>query len=196
MATACRWAFFVWAVVAAGLVARADADEGDHAPQLAPPASSVASGSTGAASELMPGTRNLVLPEMNAGRGRKLFASKGCVACHSINGVGGHDATALDAHSMQPMMNPFDFAAKMWQMAPAMIYAQDEALGGQILFSGQELADIIAFVHDDEAQHGFSETDIPPEVVPLMHHRHRKPDGPAMHREELGHQHGPMPMHR
>ena len=31
----------------------------------------------------------LIMPMMNPARGRKLFASKGCVTCHSINGVGG-----------------------------------------------------------------------------------------------------------
>lgn len=56
----------------------------------------------------------LAMPMMNAGRGMVLFAEKGCVACHSINGVGGHDATPLDAHEMEGMMNPFDFSAKMW----------------------------------------------------------------------------------
>ena len=142
--------------------------------------------------EGMPGARNLMMPEMDAARGRKLFASKGCVACHAINGVGGHDATPLDAHTMDRMMNPFEFAAKMWTMAPYMITAQEEALGEQITFTGAELADIIAFVHDDKAQHGFSEDDIPPEVMPMMHHSHgAKPGGGAAeHAEELGHPHG------
>jgi len=48
------------------------------------------------------------VPEMNADRSRSLFHEGGCVA--------GHDGTALDAHSMQPMMNLVDFAAKMWTM--------------------------------------------------------------------------------
>ena len=124
-------------------------------------------------------------------RGRKLFASKGCVACHAINGVGGHDATPLDAHTMDRVMNPFDFAAKMWRMAPAMIYAQEEALGEQILFTGDELADIIAFIHHDEEQHRFSEADLTPEVRMMMNHSHGEPGGGAeMHKEELGHRHG------
>jgi mono/diheme cytochrome c family protein len=145
---------------------------------------------TGQGMQMMPGMRSLMMPQMDPARGRKLFASKGCVACHAINGVGGHDATPLDAHTMDRVMNPFDFAAKMWRMAPAMIYAQEEALGEQILFTGEELADIIAFVHNDEAQHGFGETDLTAEARKMMHHEHGAPGGgPKAHAEELGHGH-------
>ncbi len=133
---------------------------------------------------MMPGAQGLMMPTMDPVRGRELFASKGCVTCHSINGVGGEDATPLDAHTMQSMMNPFDFAAKMWRMAPAMIAAQEEVLGEQIEFTGQEIADIIAFVHDDEQQHKFTEAMIPPNVRKLMHHVHgRKP----AHHGKIGH---------
>ena len=138
----------------------------------------------------MPGMDNLMMPQMDPALGRKLFASKGCVACHAINGVGGHDATALDAHTMDAMMHPFEFAAKMWTMAPYMIAAQEEALGEQILFTGEELAHIIAFVHDDAEQHDFSEADIPPEISPMMHHQHGDPGAIMEHAEELGHEHG------
>lgn len=140
--------------------------------------------------QMVSGTARLMMPRMDAVRGRELFASKGCVACHSINGVGGHDATSLDAHTMDRTMNPFEFAAKMWRMAPAMIYAQEEALGYQIQFTGDELADIIAFVHNDEEQHKFSEADIPPEVGKMMHHTHGEPGGGSgAHGEDLGHMH-------
>jgi cytochrome c len=138
---------------------------------------------------MIPGAQGLMMPQMDPARGRELFASKGCVTCHSINGVGGEDATPLDAHTMQSMMNPFEFAAKMWRMAPAMIAAQEEALGEQIEFTGDELADIIAFVHHDAEQHHFSESDIPPEIMPMMHHMHGGEGGAAAHAEELGHMH-------
>ncbi len=112
----------------------------------------------------------LLMPIMDAARGRKLFASKGCVVCHAVNGVGGKDAPPLDASTMQPMMNPFDFAAGMWRGAEAMVIMQREELGAQIQLTGDELADIIAFVHHAEEQREFSEDDIPADIKALMHH--------------------------
>jgi len=112
----------------------------------------------------------LMIPVMDPANGRKLFAAKGCVVCHSVNGIGGTDATALDASTMQPMMNPFEFTAKMWDGAEAMIAVQQDELGEQIHFNGQELADIIAFVHHTEEQKKFSEADIPPNIKALMKH--------------------------
>jgi cytochrome c len=135
-----------------------------------------------------PGGPQLIMPMMNSSRGRILFAAKGCVACHSVNGVGGEDAPNLDAHSMQPYMNLFDFAARMWRGAATMIAMQEEAFGEQINFSGEELANIIAFLHDESEQHKFTEADIPPEIMPLMNHMHDETGGgAAAHGEELGH---------
>ncbi len=101
--------------------------------------------------ENVPPTR-LLMPQMNSARGRELFVSKGCVTCHSVNGIGGEDAAALDAHDMAPYMGLFDLTAKMWSMAPVMIPAQEEELGAQIQLNGDELSDLIAFLHDDMEQ--------------------------------------------
>lgn len=131
-----------------------------------------------------PITIRLVTPKMDSEKGMRLFAEKGCVACHSVNGVGGHDATKLDAHTMDNVMNPFEFAAKMWAMAGAMIPAQQEAMGQQITFTGEELAHIIAFVHDDRQQHKFTEAMIPPTVKKLMKHSH---GAMPAHQREIGH---------
>lgn len=130
----------------------------------------------------------LVMPRMDPSRGKVLFVRKGCVACHAINGIGGHDAPNLDAHTMAPVMNPFDFAANMWNHAQGMIYAQEEAFGEQIMFTGEELADIIAFVHDDDAQSNFTERDLTPEVRKMMHHEHGGMPGHEAHAEEIGHE--------
>jgi len=104
-----------------------------------------------AATTDIPPTR-LLMPILNSARGRELFVSKGCVTCHSVNGVGGEDAASLDAHEMEPFMNLFDLTAKMWTMAPVMIPAQENELGDQIQLKGDELANIIAFLHDDVEQ--------------------------------------------
>ena len=105
---------------------------------------------------------------MDAASGRQLFAAKGCVVCHAVNGTGGKDAPPLDAANMQPMMNPFDFAAGMWRGSEAMVALQREELGALIELTGQELADITAFVHDAGEQKRFSPADIPAEVKAVM----------------------------
>ncbi|NQU57862.1 MAG: c-type cytochrome [Rhodospirillales bacterium] len=138
----------------------------------------------------------LVMPLMSPERGREIFVSKGCVACHSINGVGGHDATAMDAHDLKSLMNPFDFAAKMWNHAPAMIAAQEGAFGEQLYFTGEELADIIAFIHDDETQHVFAEKDLTATARKMMQHEHGEKAAPEAHAEEVGHGSGKGHMHK
>lgn len=112
----------------------------------------------------------LVLPRMDSAEGRELFASKGCVVCHSINGVGGVDAPMLDAEFMDLPMNPFDFAARMWMGAEAMVELQRDELGDVIYLDGDELAAIIAFVHDAGEQAKFSDDDIPEEIEAMMAH--------------------------
>lgn len=122
----------------------------------------------------MIGEGMLAMPQMDPARGRKVFAEKGCVVCHSINRIGGEDAPALDATTMRPMMNPFEFAAKMWDGAEAMVYMQREELGEPIQLTGQDLADIIAFVHSHEEQAKFTEDDIPERIRELIEHGHEE----------------------
>ncbi|MCX8227227.1 MAG: hypothetical protein OTI35_14205 [Sulfitobacter sp.] len=112
----------------------------------------------------------LSLPRMDAANGRLLFGSKACVVCHSVNSIGGEDAPMLAAELMDQPMNPFDFAAKMWRGAEAMVILQREELGNVIQMSGKELADITAFVHDRQEQAKFSTADIPEDIRELMDH--------------------------
>ncbi len=120
----------------------------------------------------------MLMPLMDPERGRKLFASKGCVVCHAVNGVGGTDAPPLDYDpNVSGFMNPFEFAARMWAGAEAMIFLQQEELGEQIRFTGSELADIIAFAHSPSEQRKFSIEDIPDHIRDLLHHREDMDDG-------------------
>lgn len=119
----------------------------------------------------------LMIPQMEAAKGRQLFASKGCVVCHSVNGIGGQDARSLDAENMDLPMNPFDFAAKMWRGAETMVTLQREELGDVIQMSGQELAHIIAFVHNPKEQSKFTGADIPDDVKEMMEHHETEAEG-------------------
>jgi mono/diheme cytochrome c family protein len=129
--------------------------------------------------KVIPLTSGLALPPLDPERGKMLFASKGCVDCHAVNGVGGTDAPAIDAGTMAPEMNPFDFVVKMWNHAPGMIAMQQSELGGQVTFkNGQELADIIAFLHDAKVQKTFSKQDLSAE---MREHLDEDDDSMPMH---------------
>jgi len=104
----------------------------------------------------------IALPPMNSARGRVLFMEKGCIACHSVNGVGGDVGPAINAADMPEPMNAFEFAARMWRGAGAMIAMQeDEQFGGQIELSGQDIADLVAFAHDKTEQAEIEADQIP-----------------------------------
>lgn len=70
-----------------------------------------------------------------------------------------------------------------------MIPAQEETLGEQIDFTGDELADIIAFLHDDEQQHRFTEDLLSEEQKAAMEHEHGGMPSRKAHEEEIGHMH-------
>jgi cytochrome c2 len=110
----------------------------------------------------------LILPNMSSSRGRDLFATKGCAVCHSVNGVGGEDAPTLDAADMPGPMNVFEFSARMWRGAPAMVVLQEDELGEFISLTGEELADLVAFAHDKEEQAKFTIDQIPEEFRELL----------------------------
>jgi len=103
----------------------------------------------------------VALPPMDPARGRRLFLEKGCIACHSVNGVGGDLGPPLDAADMPRPMNAFEFAARMWRGAEAMTALQHDLLGEVIALDGQDLADLIAFAHDDAEQALLTEDQIP-----------------------------------
>jgi hypothetical protein len=113
-------------------------------------------------------TRTLVIPLFDAERGRALFVEKGCVLCHAINGVGGGVAPALDATELTQEIRPLEFAVRMWRGATAMIALQREELGYRIDLEPDELAAIIGFAYDCDAQRALSLDDLPPGMGKLF----------------------------
>jgi mono/diheme cytochrome c family protein len=105
--------------------------------------------------------QSIVIPVPDAKSGRVLFTSKGCVICHSVNGVGGKAGPALDAPAEGALIDPLAFAARMWRGAEAMTILQSTELGYQIELTGAEIADLAAFAASLSEQGTFSESDIP-----------------------------------
>lgn len=125
----------------------------------------LAAGVTGMAQTAEP---QLVMPGADAARGRALFVRKGCVACHAINEIGGTTGPPLDVEFAPDEVDPLDFVARMWRGAEAMVFMQQSLFGAQLDFSGQELADMIAFAHGPKEQQKFSEADVPPALRRLV----------------------------
>lgn len=103
----------------------------------------------------------LTVPGMDAHRGREVFLNKGCVVCHQVNGIGGEIGPSLDASDMPAPMNAFEFAARMWRGAAAMTQMQEALFGEQIDLTGQDLADLVAFAHDEAEQKNLTADQIP-----------------------------------
>jgi len=111
-----------------------------------------------------------VLPPMDSEHGREVFLDKGCIVCHSVNGVGGEIGPSLNAADMPQPMNAFEFAARMWRGAPVMAEMQQDLLGEMINLTGQDLADIVAFTHDEVEQAELSSSQIPDKYRDLIAH--------------------------
>lgn len=97
----------------------------------------------------------------DAAAGRALFVQKGCVLCHSINGVGGKAAPALDVADDYVKPDPLAFAARMWRGAPAMVEFQSLELGYVIDLTGEDIANLAAFAASREEQKKLLDSAIP-----------------------------------
>lgn len=65
-------------------------------------------------------------------------------------------------------MNAFEFAARMLRGAPAMVLRQEDQLGKFINLTGEELADLIAFVHDADEQEELSIDQVPEKFLEMI----------------------------
>jgi len=119
-----------------------------------------------------PDKPTMATERMDAARGRDLFVTKGCVVCHSVNGIGGQairdlggkPAPSLDAARMPASKDVFEFFARMWRGAESMIALQREQLGYMIRLDAGELADIMTFVYDAEEQRKLTEDSYVPPI--------------------------------
>jgi mono/diheme cytochrome c family protein len=76
--------------------------------------------------------------------GRALFEKKQCIKCHSIQGKGGNIGPDLGKRGFY--RNLVDFAAAMWNKAPAMLNAMKLRKFTVPQLSAEEMADIVAYL--------------------------------------------------
>jgi mono/diheme cytochrome c family protein len=85
-----------------------------------------------------------VLPG-RAEAGRRLFAEKHCVECHAVGGAGGRVGPDLVERGVR--QSPVEFAATIWNKAPAMAAAMTSHAITVPQLSPAEMADIVAYLY-------------------------------------------------
>ena len=78
-------------------------------------------------------------------RGRRLFTDKHCVECHSVAGRGGKVGPDLADKALHRSLT--DFAAAMWNKAPAMLVAMKSRKVSVPKLEAEEMADIVAYLY-------------------------------------------------
>ena len=116
-------------------------------------------------------------PVVDPARGRALFVTKGCVVCHSVNGVGGLAAPPLEADGPSSTVDIAGFAARMWRGAGPMVWLQTLELGYQVELTGEDIAHLAGFVQDVGEQALFTEDSLPDYVrESLLTDLYRRPE--------------------
>jgi mono/diheme cytochrome c family protein len=77
--------------------------------------------------------------------GRDLFVEKRCIQCHSVGGVGGKVGPDLVALSVR--RSPIEFAAAIWNKAPAMMAAMSTRGITVPQLQPEEMADLVAYLY-------------------------------------------------
>ncbi|MEJ2240446.1 MAG: c-type cytochrome [Gemmatimonadales bacterium] len=96
------------------------------------------------ATDRLPQGAMSVLPG-RAEEGRLLFEQKSCVGCHTIRGTGG--TVGPDLSQLTGRRSLLDFAAAMWNKAPAMTAAMRQAGVAVPQLTAEEMADLLAYLH-------------------------------------------------
>lgn len=80
-------------------------------------------------------------------RGREIFTSKGCIACHAVAGAGGRGGPDLGLRGRELIGSVATIAGLMWNHSQGMIAEFRRRGLPPVTFSGQEMADVIAYLY-------------------------------------------------
>lgn len=90
-----------------------------------------------------PRSESKLLPA-DPGRGWALFRSRSCIACHAIEGQGGHVGPDLGGGRGSPL-SLVQFAGAMWNHSPQMFQEMNARGIQRPVFTPQDMADLMAF---------------------------------------------------
>jgi cytochrome c2 len=80
-----------------------------------------------------------------ADEGRRLFRDKGCIVCHSVGGEGGRVGPDLAERGLHGSLT--QFAAAMWNKAPAMMKEMKARSISVPRLQASEMADLVAYLY-------------------------------------------------
>ncbi len=80
-------------------------------------------------------------------RGRDIFTSKGCLVCHAVAGTGGRGGPDLGLRGRELIGSVATIAGLMWNHSQGMIAEFKRRGLPPVTFSGQEMADVIAYLY-------------------------------------------------
>jgi len=78
------------------------------------------------------------------GRGERIFRTKGCIRCHSVDGGGG--TVGPNLAKISGVDTPIEWTQTMWNHAPVMEKGMQAAGLSWPNFSGREMNDLLAFI--------------------------------------------------
>lgn len=87
---------------------------------------------------------SVILPG-NPLEGSQLFAQKGCLRCHAINGVGGAGGPDLGEGILKRSL--LDIAGVMWNHSPGMAHVIEERHAARPVFKASEMASLLSFLY-------------------------------------------------
>jgi cytochrome c len=83
----------------------------------------------------------------NPREGKRVFASKGCVKCHTLKGERGEEVGDLGKRAKFFYKSLTQIASSMWNKGPAVLGKMSQTQIGIPKFTSKEMADLIAFLY-------------------------------------------------
>lgn len=83
----------------------------------------------------------------NPREGERVFADKGCGACHAIHAKGAKGGVDLGKMAKSYYTSPTEIASTMWNKGPAVLVRMAQVQAGSTRFTSKEMIDLLAYLY-------------------------------------------------